>query len=64
MAWALWLAAPIVLTVLAATWSWWRGRPERTPGTDQAMRAHREYLAALVVPARGVRHSAEDTTKH
>lgn len=63
MAWALWLAAPIVLTALAATWSWWRGRPARAPGTDQAMRAHRDYLAALAVPARGVRHSHEDVTK-
>jgi hypothetical protein len=54
MSWALWLATPIVMTVLAATWSWWRGRPQRVPGTDEAMRAHQDYLDALVRPARGI----------
>jgi hypothetical protein len=54
MSWALWLATPIVMTVLGATWSWWRGRPQRVPGTDEAMRAHQDYLDALVRPARGI----------
>jgi hypothetical protein len=53
MAWALWLATPVAVTVVAAFVSWWRGRPQRVPGTDEAMQAHRDYLDALVVPARG-----------
>jgi hypothetical protein len=53
MAWALWLAVPVVVTVLVALWAWWRGRPQRQPDTDEAMRAHRDYLDALTVPARG-----------
>jgi hypothetical protein len=53
MAWALWLAAPVLVTLVAALWSWWRGRPERVPDTHEAMQAHRDYLDALVVPARG-----------
>lgn len=50
MAWALWLAVPVVLTLLAALWTWWRGRPARVPGTSEAMRAHQDYLDALVRP--------------
>ncbi len=57
MAWALWLAVPVVLTLLAALWTWWRGRPARTPGTSQAMAAHEQYLEALVRPARGARRT-------
>jgi hypothetical protein len=53
MAWALWLSAPVGATVLAALWAWWRARPKRPLGTDEAMQAHRDYLAALTVPARG-----------
>jgi hypothetical protein len=56
MAWALWLAVPIVTTALAAVGTWWsarRSRPARHADTDDAMQAHRDYLDALVVPARG-----------
>lgn len=55
MAWAWWLAVPVVTTVVAAVGTWWSGhaRRRRRPGTDAAMRAHRDYLAALVEPARG-----------
>jgi hypothetical protein len=53
MAWVLWLAVPVVVTLLVALWVWLRGRAPRTPSTDQAMRAHQDYLDALVVPARG-----------
>jgi hypothetical protein len=53
MAWALWLTTPVVVTILAALGTWWRGRPQRVPDTDEAMQAHRDYLDALVVPARG-----------
>jgi hypothetical protein len=53
MAWAGWLATPVAATVLAALWAWWRARPARLPSAQEAMRAHREYLDALVVPARG-----------
>jgi hypothetical protein len=55
MTWALWLGAPIVVTVLAAIWSWWSGVRARGPrrvSTRAAMRAHGEYLDALVLPAR------------
>jgi hypothetical protein len=53
MAWALWLASPVVATSLAALWVWWRGRPKRAPDIAEAMRQHDDYLAALVVPVRG-----------
>jgi hypothetical protein len=55
MTWALWLAAPAVATVLAALWSWWRSMRARGPRrvtTKDSMRAHQEYLDALVAPAR------------
>jgi hypothetical protein len=42
-----WLAAPVVVTALAAVGSWLRGRPRREPGTDETMRDHSEFLAAL-----------------
>lgn len=47
MTWAVWLLIPAGLTVLAAIGSWLRGRPARTPDTEQAMRAHDEFLEAL-----------------
>jgi hypothetical protein len=54
MAWAVWLAVPVAATVLAALWAWWRARPERAPTAREAIRAHRDYLDALIVPARGM----------
>jgi hypothetical protein len=53
VAWAIWLAAPVVLTLLVACWVWVRSRPPRAPTTAEAMRAHRDYLDALTLPARG-----------
>jgi hypothetical protein len=58
MAWAAWLAVPVAATVLASLWAWWRARPERTPSAEQALRAHRDYLEALVAPARGTARAA------
>jgi hypothetical protein len=58
MAWAVWLAAPVAATALAALWAWWRGRPARTPSAHAAMQAHRDYLDALVIPARGTARTA------
>jgi hypothetical protein len=58
MAWAAWLAVPVAATVLAALWAWWRARPARTPSAHEAMQAHRDYLDALVVPARGTARAA------
>jgi hypothetical protein len=56
MTWALWLAVPVGATTLAALWSWLRGwwvrRAERPLDTEAAMRAHGQYLDALVIPAR------------
>ncbi|MDT4892937.1 MAG: hypothetical protein QOE97_1972 [Pseudonocardiales bacterium] len=53
MSWALWLAAPLVATALAAIALWLRGRPARVAPTDDAINAHQAYLDALTVPARG-----------
>ncbi len=47
MAWAFWLAVPVVVTLLAALWSWVRTRPRRLPDTAESMRAHSAYLDAL-----------------
>jgi hypothetical protein len=58
VAWAVWLAVPIVVTALAALWAWWRGRPRRAPTVREAMQAHRDYLDALAVPARGTQRPA------
>ncbi|MCW2496638.1 hypothetical protein [Jatrophihabitans sp.] len=55
MAWAMWLAVPIGTTILAALWSWWRGRralAAQRLDTAGAMRAHQAYLDALTIPAR------------
>jgi type VI protein secretion system component VasK len=55
-AWAVWLAVPAVLTLLAALVAWWmswRARPARQPTTDEAMKIHAEYLAALTHSPRG-----------
>jgi hypothetical protein len=58
MAWAFWLAPPVLVTSLVAIWTWLRGRPARTPRIAEAMRGHQAYLDTLVVPARGVRSPA------
>ncbi len=53
MAWAGWLAVPLVATALAALWAWIRGRPPAPLDTDAAITAHQRYLDALATPARG-----------
>jgi len=53
MAWALWLAAPVLTTLVVAVVTWRRGRPERIPDSDEAIRAHQAYLDALTTRARG-----------
>lgn len=52
MAWLWWLSGPVVATVVAALWTWVRARPEPLPDTDEAMRAHADYLQALTQTAR------------
>lgn len=52
MGWAIWLAIPVVPTVIVAVLSWFRSRPMRTPDTVGAMRAHADYLDALAQTAR------------
>jgi hypothetical protein len=54
VAWAAWLSVPLLATVLAAIWTWLRGRPPAPLDTDAAIRAHQRYLEALTVPARGI----------
>ena len=66
MAWALWLAVPIVATVLAAVGTWWSARrscPARRSDSADAMQAHRDYLDALAVPARGTERVATPQTR-
>lgn len=66
MAWALWLAVPIVATVVAAVGTWWsarRSRPARRTDTVDAMQAHRDYLDALTVPARGTERVAPSAAR-
>lgn len=53
MGWVLWLSVPVGATAFAALWTWWRARPARRPNTPESMQAHRDYLDALTVPARG-----------
>jgi hypothetical protein len=52
MSWAVWLLVPVAVTLLAALGSWLRSRPARTLDTPQAMRAHDDFLDALVQTAR------------
>ncbi|MEO9139467.1 MAG: hypothetical protein ABI345_10420 [Jatrophihabitans sp.] len=52
MSWVLWLAPPVVATVLAACWSWLRSRPKPIPSTPQSVQAHSDYLDALAQTAR------------
>jgi hypothetical protein len=61
MTWALWLAAPVAATALAALWAWWRARgssADKKLDTVEAMRAHRDYLDALTLPARAQQRCA------
>jgi hypothetical protein len=53
MDWAIWLAIPVVATLLAAAWSWVRSRPAPTLSTAKSMQAHSDYLDALAETARG-----------
>ena len=50
--WAVWLSIPVAATLLAAVGSWLRARPKKTLTTDEAVRAHGEFLDALVQTAR------------
>ncbi|MGI8677572.1 MAG: hypothetical protein ACR2LX_02575 [Jatrophihabitans sp.] len=52
MSWAVWLAVPVVVTVLAAGWTWLRARPEPSLDADHAIQVHSDYLDALVQTAR------------
>jgi len=56
LSWAIWLAAPVAVTLLAALVLWWRGRPERPQRTAQTISGHQAYLDALapVAPVAGV----------
>jgi len=59
------LAVPIGATTLAALWTWWRGlraRQAQNLTTDEAMRAHADYLAALAIPARSDRRPSHPPT--
>ena len=47
IAWALWLAVPVLATVLAAVWIWWRNRPPRRPTLTETLDEHAGYLACL-----------------
>jgi hypothetical protein len=47
LTWALWLAAPVLVTVLAAMVLWWRARPPRPQGIEETIAGHREYLRVL-----------------
>lgn len=60
MAWAAWLAVPLLATVLAALWAWIRGRPPAPLDTHAAITAHQRYLDALTAPARGTARPARD----
>ena len=48
----MWLAVPVVATLLAAAWTWLRSRPAPQLSTAEAMQAHGAYLDALVETAR------------
>ena len=45
--WIVWLAAPLVVTALAAMVLWWRARPRRPIGTGRSIAGHQEYLRVL-----------------
>ncbi len=52
VSWAVWLAVPVVATMLVAGWTWLRARPEPTLDATEAIQAHSDYLDALVQTAR------------
>jgi hypothetical protein len=58
--WALWLAVPVMATVLAAVWSWLRSRPSSALNTDDSMQAHSDYLDALARTPRSHRVEPHD----
>jgi hypothetical protein len=47
MAWAIWLAAPLVASMLVALGIWWRARPPRAPRIAESIQGHQEYLRVL-----------------
>ena len=59
MGWAVWLLIPVAATLLAATGSWLLARPKKAPTTDEAMRAHGEFLDALAQTARSKDHGPQ-----
>jgi hypothetical protein len=48
--WAFWLAVPVIATVLAAVWTWWRARAPKLASTRVGMAEHQAYLDALARP--------------
>lgn len=47
MGWIWWLLAPLVVTTIAALVTWRINRPARTPTSEAAILAHRQFLADL-----------------
>jgi len=47
MAWQGWLAAPLLVTLAAATGLWWRARPKPVPPVHRRVRNHQRFLADL-----------------
>jgi hypothetical protein len=47
MAWLWWLLAPLAATMVAAVLTWFAGRPERPPTSEQAVSSHRRFLDDL-----------------
>jgi hypothetical protein len=60
LSWAIWLAAPVAATLLAALVLWWRGLPKRPLRTAQTISGHQAYLQALM-PAVSVAVSIDET---
>lgn len=50
--WAWWLAAPALVTLLAAVLTWWAGRPPRPITSRASIRDHRAFLETLDDQAR------------
>jgi hypothetical protein len=50
--WQAWLAAPVVATLIAALWVWWRARPKPAPPVHQRVRDHQRFLDDLDRTAR------------